>query len=394
MKLDDLDRELERLQEASERVGANLVELEVDSSRQLLEARTLTGESATRWSGASAALTDLWEWRGLLEKFLERAAELRRSPRRAAELQSLISTQSIELARSQVPLAERDLLGSSEVTVRCTPDELLERMSRAFDEVKTVVAAFGQAWDTLTPRLTAARSVLEQAQDLAASIGESGRSDLDEAADRLARLTTALSADPLSVAPADVDALTGSLDAIRRDLDAAGALRTDLDARLAAARALLTELRAAVEEGRAAHEELLVKIAVPSAPTAPDLPGDLDGELDRIAGLAGSGAWRDARRRLDQWTAQARELLDDAQRILRANRAPIEARNQFRSLLEAYQVKAGRLGAVEDPELGRIFAEAHQALYTAPTDLSVVAQLVRRYQEILSAARPAPEVIR
>ena len=164
MKLDDLDRELERLREASERVAANLVELEIDSSRQLLEACTLTGESAARWSTASAALTDLWEWRGLLERFLERAHELRRSPRHANELQSFISGPSIELARSQVPLAERDLLGASEVTVRCTADELFERMSGAFDGVKTVVAEFGQAWDTLTPRLTAARGVLDQTQ--------------------------------------------------------------------------------------------------------------------------------------------------------------------------------------------------------------------------------------
>ncbi len=173
MKLDDVDPELERLREASERVSANLVELEIDSSRQLLEARTLTGESAARWSAASAALTDLWEWRGLLERFLEQAQELRRSPRRANELQSFISGPSIELARSQVPLAERDLLGSSEVTVRCTAGELLERMSRAFDDVKTVVAEFGRAWDALTPRLTAARGVLDQTQALAASLGES-----------------------------------------------------------------------------------------------------------------------------------------------------------------------------------------------------------------------------
>jgi len=84
MKLDDADRELEHLRGASERVAANLVELEIDSSRQLLEARTLTGESAARWSAASAALTNLWEWRGLLERFLEKADELRRSPRRAS----------------------------------------------------------------------------------------------------------------------------------------------------------------------------------------------------------------------------------------------------------------------------------------------------------------------
>jgi hypothetical protein len=392
MKQSETDQELERLREAGERVGANLVELEIDSSRQLLEARTLTGESAARWSAASAELTDLWEWRGLLERFLERAQELRGS-RRADELQAFISGPSIELDRSQVPLAERDLLGTSEVTVRCTAGELLERMSRAFDGVKTVVAEFGQAWETLTPRLTAVRDVLDQTRALAASLGESDRTDLSEAADRLTRLSAALSADPLSVAAADVERLSGSLEAIRCDLEATGALRRDLDARLADARALVTQLHAAVDGGRAAHEELVVKIAVPSAPVAPELREDLESELDQIDALARAGAWRDARRRLDHWTTQTRELLDHAQRILRANRAPIEARDQLRALLEAYQVKASRLGAVEDPELARIFAQAHQELYTAPTDLAVVAQLVRRYQELLSTAPPAPEVI-
>jgi hypothetical protein len=400
MKLDDTDRELERLREASERAAANLVELEIDSSRQLLEARPLTGESAERWSAASAALTDLWEWRGLLERFLERAAELRRSPRRANELEALVTGRSIELTRSQVPLAERDLLGSSEVTVRCTAGELLDRMSRAFDGVKTVVADFGRAWDTFTPRLTAARGVLDETQALAAALGESGRTDLHDASDRLTRLSAALTGDPLSVAPADVDHVTDSLEAIRHDLEATGALRRDLDTRLADARALLTQLHATADEGRAAHEELVVKIAVPSGPTALELPAGLDGELDAIAALARSGAWRDARRRLDQWTAQTRGLLADAEGILHASRAPIEARNQLRALLEAYQVKASRLGAVEDPELERIFDQAHHALYTAPTDLALVAQLVRRYQEILSAgpsgraAPPEPEAIR
>lgn len=394
MKLDDLDRELARLREANERVGANLVELEIDSSRQLLEARPLTGESAARWSTASAALTNLWEWRGLLETLLERAEELRRSPRRTSELESLITGPSIELASSQVPLAQRDLLGSSEVTVRCTADELLARMSRAFDEVKAVVARFGQAWDTLTPRLTAARDSLDQAQSLAASLGESGRNDVQAAAERLTSLTGSLSADPLSVQAADVDRLSESLEAIRRELEAGIALRGDLDARLADARGLVARLRTNVEEVRAAHEELLVKIAAPSAPPAPELREDLDGELRQIAALAGSGDWRAARRRLDRWAADTRRQLDEAERILRANRAPIEARNQFRALLEAYQVKAGRVGRIEDAELERTFDQAHRALFTAPTDLRLAAQLVRRYQELLNAGRPAPEAIR
>ena len=376
-------------------MAANLVELEIDSSRQLLEARALSGESAVRWAAASAALTDLWGWRERFDAFLAHAQELRRSPRRADELNALLTGPSIELTRSQVPLAERDLLGEAEVAVRCTPDELLERMSGVFDDVKTVVAQFAYAWESLSPRLTAARETLTKARELAASLGESDRADLIEAADHVDRLSAELSADPLTVRPDDARRLIESLEAIRRDLEATLALRGELDARLGEARALLTRLRTVAEEGRAVHEELVVKIAVPSAPPGLEPGEDLDAELDQIVALArAGGAWREARRRLDAWTAHIRALLDDAERILSANRTPLEARNQLRALLEAYQVKASRLGAIENPELERIFAQAHAALHTAPTDLAAAAQLVRRYQEILNAPRPAPEVVR
>ncbi len=395
MKLEDCDTELNRLRETSDRIAANLVELEIDSSRQLLEASTLTGVSAARWSAASAALTDLWEWRGLLEGFLERAQELRRSTRRADDLRALLAGPSIELTRAQVPLAERDLLGSPEIAVRCTAEELLVRMSGAFDEVKAAVAGFAGTWDTLTPRLIEARAALERARTLAASAGESGQgSDLDRAAGRLDALTAQLSTDPLAIAPAEAERVIDSLQAVERDLQATAALRRELDARLSDARARLARLRAAVDAGRSAHDELRVKISVPSARAGLELPGDVGHDLDQVAASARSGAWREARRRLDGWNDRAATLLDQADRVLQANRAPLEARNQLRALLEAYQVKAGRLGRIEDPQLERIFVQAHQTLYTAPTDLALAAQLVRRYQELLNAPRPATEVPR
>ncbi|MGN6868405.1 MAG: hypothetical protein ACTHMY_08385 [Solirubrobacteraceae bacterium] len=390
MKLDDLDRELARLRDASERVAANLVELEIDSSRQLLEASTLSGESAKQWSAASAALTDLWQWREQLEGVLERAHELRRG-RRADELHGLLTGPSIELTRSEVPLAERDLLGSPERAVRCTPDELLARMSRAFDQVKTVVARFGEAWETLTPRVTDARTGLDRARTLAATVGESGRPDLEAGARHALAIGERLSTDPVSVSAGEVDRLIESLQAIERDLEATAAFRRDLDFRLADARNRLTRLAAVREECRVAHQELLVKIAAPSAPAPPADAKDLAGELDQIASLAGSGAWREAARRLDALTERLAKDLDDCESALRANRAPLDARNQLRALLEAYQVKAGRLGAIEDPAVERIFAQAHDALYTAPTDLAAAAQLVRRYQERLNTAQ---EVLR
>jgi hypothetical protein len=391
MSREDPGHELTRLREASDRVAANLVELEIDSSRQLLEVSTLTGRSADRWSRASAALTDLWRWQGQLGQLLERADKLR-SPWRSNELRSLLDGESIELTSAEVPLAERDLLGSSQITIRCTADELLERMSQAFDQAKTAVAAFGDAWGALTPRVSAAQAALEQAQAVAAGLGESHRRDLDEAARAVARLATSASADPLTTAPEELDRLVESLHEIRRDLDATATLRREFDARVADARALLATLETTAGEGRAAHEEALVKISAPAAPEPSARQDDLAGELEEIVSLTRSGAWRDARQRLDAWTSRTEAQLDDARHVLHANRATIEARNQFRALLEAYQVKAQRLGVVETPELEQIFARAHEALYTAPTDLALVAQLVRRYQELISSrsAEEAP----
>jgi hypothetical protein len=394
MKLDELDQELGRLRTASERIATNLVELEIDSSRQLLEASTLTGESLERWSAASGGLTDLWEWRGLLDGFLERAAELRRSPRRSDQLKAFLVGASIELTRSPVPLAERDLLANPEITATCTADQLLERMSRSFDEVKTVVARFGQAWEALGPRLGEARTLLDHARSLAASLDASEPAELAHAAGRLGELSSSVANDPLSVAPEELDRLTDSLRAIERDLEAAAALRREIDTRLGDSRARLAHLNAILEQCRIAHDELRVKISVPTAPGAPELPDDVDRELDQVVRLARSGEWREARCRLEEWSNRTRTLLDDAERILQLNRAPLEARNQLRALLEAYQVKAGRLGAIEDPRLEQIFAQAHEALHTAPTDLAVAAQLVRRYQELLNGPRPADEVLR
>ncbi|MGH2885727.1 MAG: hypothetical protein ACRDPA_24010, partial [Solirubrobacteraceae bacterium] len=317
MSRDDPTAELIRLQEASDRVAANLLELEIDSSRQLLDVSTLTGRSADRWSEASNALTDLWRWQGQLKALLERAERLR-GPWRAGELRSLLDGNTIELMRTEIPLAERDLLGSSEITVSCTADELLGQMSRAFDEAKTVVARFGDAWGELTPRVTAAQAALDEARALAAGLGESHRRDLDEAGRAVARLATSASADPLSTAPEDLDRLIGSLREIRRDLEATAALRREFDARVADARALLSTLETTAGEGRAAHDEALVKISVPTAPEPAAPRDDLGAELDEIAALARSGAWRDARHRLDGWTSRTQALLDDARQSLRA----------------------------------------------------------------------------
>ncbi len=89
-----------------------------------------------------------------------------------------------------------------------------------------------------------------------------------------------------------------------------------------------------------------------------------------------------------------RSLLEQARRIARENRAPIETRNELRGLLDACQAKTARLGLIEDLELSGMFKQAHDSLYTAPTDLFEATALVHRYRHALSQSEPPREVPR
>jgi DNA repair exonuclease SbcCD ATPase subunit len=392
MRIDDLDQKLQALREAGERISANLLELELDSNRELLERTALDGRSAAVWAPASDALTELWRRQGLLDQLLERAAKLRGS-RQADELRSLLEGPSIELARADVPIAERSLLGLSQAAQRCSASDLIASMSSSFDQVNSAVSAIGGAWHALIPKVEAARQGLAEAVTLADSLGEAGRRDLASVATELDGIAARVSTDPLSVEALDLDAVVRKVGAIRTDLDASAELRTLFEQRMSEARERVAQARAALRAAEAAREELLMKIAAPAAP--PPLPAadGLEAELAEIAELSGHGLWRDARRSLDGWSTRTDTLLEDARRAAQASRAPIEERNQLRALLEAYQVKAGRLGLLEDPELDGIFTRGHEALYTAPTDLTLAKSLVQSYQRALSDSEHAPEVM-
>jgi chromosome segregation ATPase len=288
-----------------------------------------------------------------------------------------------------VPLAERRLLDGPQRTLRCSPRELLERMSRSFDDVKTALAQIGAKWDKLLPALDATRRLAAESRRLAEDLGESGRADLESAVQELDRLSAAVSSDPLSVRPAEIERLAGSVKAIRDELEQIAALKRDFDGQLSRARGLLESLQRVLGKGQAAYEEAIIKIAAPSASVRQPstLSADFGAALTACEALAGRGAWREARRELERFTTRAGALLDDAQAVLAANRAPIEARNQYRALLEAYQVKASALGVVENPRVAAIFDQARQVLYTAPTDLAVAGELVRRYQGALTGPR-------
>lgn len=397
MSLEEIDRTLKRLRGACEAIGSNLLEIELDSNRQLLDATALEGETATRWAEASATLAQLWQWHALLEGLLGRAGELRGSrPRlsggKVQQLSDLLSGASIELAGEHIPLGERQLLGGSEL--RCTADELLQRAETAFDQAKIVLAAVGDAWGSQLERLGALHTAVEECTVLARELGEGVPQQLDRARARLRKLSEALAKDPLSVQAEDVSAIERSVDGVREDLQGLDRVRSEFDELLADARRLLGDLRRVATQGREAHAQARVKVTALELPVPLSADDALERQLQDVEKIAGHGAWREARAVLEQWTRRARRLLERAELIVRENRAPIERRNELRGLLDACQAKALALGLIEDLELSGMFDEARKSLYTAPTDLVQASELVDRYRQALGKAKTSQELAR
>jgi hypothetical protein len=395
MNLAELDQQLQRYRQAADAMSTNLLDLEGDSNRKLLDGATLTGESARRWGEAKGALAQLWQWFSRFQDVVTKATELRGTrsriePDKLRQVEILLCGQSIELSTEQIPLAERPLLGPTQTSLHCSLDDLLGRMSSTFEQIKAMVVQTGEAWNNLLPRLQAATTELNRLTGLAATLAEQHVPELDEARAGLDRLTATLASDPLSVdqrAAADVErtlAVAGS------DLDRLAALRDRLGLELQQADQLMDELSTAVADAQAAHAENRLKISRPAVQPPPPLDPATPAELQRIATLSKRGQWRAARQALDAWTKRTNQQIHDMRRATDACWAPLTARNELRGRLDAYRAKANAFGLLEDPDAEAVYNEARSILYTAPTDLAVAVSLVDRYQKAVSSRQPTP----
>jgi hypothetical protein len=394
-----IDDTLDRLRAACDAIGANLLELERDPNRKLLETAALSGETAARWAEVQGSLGNLWQSLTRLNDLVERAdaargPKTRISSDRVAALDLMLHGPSIELPAEQIPLAQRDLVDDHQVGRRCTPDELLARMSSEFEQTLAVVVAVGNAWDTLVPRLRAARATFDDAVATASDIGDDSDTELDAVGHELATIADRVAGDPLSVNAADFDRVDAGVASLRDGMAAARQLRDEVSDRLARARSSLDELRAAVRAAVTAHDEAILKIVDPNVPAPGATDRGLADELDAVVASSERGDWRGAAATLAIWTTRVEASLRATHECAAANRAPIEARNELRGRLDAYRGMAHVLGLLEDPEATERYERAHHALYNAPTDLDEADELVRCYQDALSTRRPEREELR
>ncbi|MFG1604422.1 hypothetical protein [Actinoplanes sp. NPDC049265] len=370
--------ELARLEAAVARVAENLVELDDSVAKRDLDARALTGRTASEWAQAKESLTRLWEGYRQLTTAITEARALP-DPGGPAFAHQVLG-RSITLSLSVVPLAQRGLLGAGQERRACSPGELLATMEHAFRTVADVVTRAGDAWQRLLPASADLAAAVENVRRL---IGrdQQGAAVLDEADRRLRYFTQIMGSDPLGVDEAELAAIRTLVDRADAERTSADELREILAQRLAEAHKLLAEIdaaeRDAAEAAARASDRFGSGFAVPAGP-------DLRPDLMAVDALASAGHWALISPRLAEWTRRARARLDEVGSAADRAGELLAARNELRGRFESYQAKAKRRGL--DAALGAAADRVREVLYVAPCDLVAARAAVNAYQDALREA--------
>lgn len=398
---EEVDRALDRLGADSDRIATSLVEMDSHPGHQLLRGATLSGVTATRWAETTVAMATLWEqfgtYRGLVEQAREvRARRSRPGDEELAELTALLTEPVVELNSEEVPIERRGLTGPSRTTHRITLDELLSRMKKTFAAVTDVLATAESAWSAAIGRIEPLERELHEVSVLAESVAagdagvtrsvaELGR-DLEAARELVVTdVLTAASADPLP-------ALGTRLGELRTRLAQLDTLRGSVDSRVAALQEVLSDVEAAEITARQTYTAVVEKIANPGLPE-PTAEGSarLRPRIAALGELRDSGDWAALSAEVDRLDADAAATLDAARRAVRAVGGLLDRRAELRGRLEAFRVKAARLGYGEDLELERVHKQAQDILFSAPCDLPAATRALNRYQQALQdRERPRP----
>lgn len=380
------DAELLRLETAVTAIAANLVDLDDNPHRKELDKTRLAGRTAAAWADATDALTELWDGYRMLTELIGKARSLRDqrrfNDRERAEFIHLVLGKSVTLSTTTVPLAQRGLLGTGQISTTCSPAELLSAMEVAFATAATVVTRAGDVWQKLLPEAADIAAELDNVRRLTRDAGGS-TATLDEADRRLGAFTATLATDPLG---ADASALTGVRDLVgRADAERTSAtdLRRALERRLDEAHMLAGELAPARRAAEAAREKVEGRFEDREIATVRDVA--LIPDLTAVEALAAAGQWALISPRLADWTRRAREHLAALNAATARNTTLLTSRNEMRGRLDAYQAKALSRGLGEDSTLTPLADTARDLLYSAPCDLGAARRAVDAYQEALTA---------
>jgi chromosome segregation ATPase len=397
---EEVDRALDRLGGDSDRIATSLVEMDSHPGHQLLRGTSLSGSTAERWAETSAAMATLWEqfatYRGLVDKAREvRARRSRPGDDELAELSELLTGPVVELDAEEIPIERRGLTGPATTAQRITLDELLRRMRKTFSTVTDVLATAESAWSAAIGRLEPLEREVHDVSVLAESVA-AGDAGVTAEVDRLGRDLEAarelVLTDILTAARTDpLPDLANRVGALRTRLAGLAALRDSFEGRLAGLEEALSDIETTEATARQTYTAVVEKIANPGI-AEPDDAGSarLRARIEALAGKRDEGDWVALAAEVDELDRTAARTLDAARRSLRAVGGLLDRRAELRGRLEAYRVKAARLGYGEDLELERLHQVAQDLLFTAPCDLAAATRALNRYREGLHDRERGP----
>jgi len=348
---------LRELRSAGDGIVAELVAIEDSPGRRFLDGASLSGITLARWTAAKVAMGALWEHYALFQQVLVEAD----GTRDLARLTALLRGPAVRLP---------DLR-------QVTLTELLESMTASSREVREVVSAADAVWSSHVGALDRLDERLRSATAMADELGVAG-----PVTDTLASIRAQVLTDPLSLPQKDtrLDELGSRLAEATMELAALRRLRDEAEARIAALRAAVHDLAATFDTTSRLVATALDRIA-----------GSLTQPTDPVPSLR---LRIDALARTRDLTRLARGIEDVTQAITTAAgqltraadnaRELLDRRAELRGRLDAYRIKAARLGHSEDPALTDLHRRAHDLLWHAPCDLAAATRALNAYQRAIS----------
>jgi len=390
--LDALDSLLQRYSAAESRIGANLHELDHHSTYQILRTGDLSGRTASKLGAALQKADGLWSDFGELQSVLTRARALRGDGRMRMQdrrqLQKLLTGPSILITTDIVPLGQRGLTQAAESEQRLTIEQLLSRMRLAYEPIRDGVAVVEERLRNILPRLNAAETTIREVKKQADILGVR-EPELSEADRQLQRLRQLSMDDPMAIPKNAGDELERHVRLAAGRVAQTKKGHDQLHGDLGAMAGLIAEVRTLRARAAAAREETIEKITAPTGLVPVPPAAAIDGpkglaEASKTVLEDSNQPWQVQRQQVDAWLHRARRLRDQLRRAEAANRTGLNKRDELRGLLSAYRAKMAGVGRAEDIALSEITDEAHNELFTTPTDLARAERLIGELADALS----------
>lgn len=348
----------------------------------------LEGLTESEVRPAIKKLDELWQLFPVLKKLLEDVNQLHQNLGffgmydDLLEIQRLIEGKSIEIV-IKTTYEQRGLLTPDEITRAATPRQILQSMIDGYDRVKAIVVKVSNAIARLDGRLNQITDEVVKLRNIAVRLSESVL-ELNSLETKVTALREKIYSDPMSVADDADQTIRPAITTLQKRLEELQIEHTRVESALSLSDGMLTELGEAFIKASTANEERIARLLVEKTDNLPALfastvIADLQRWLDRLKVTFQQGRWRASSLGMDNWKVQVDARLTQCRSITVENERLIHRRQELRGLLDSLRAKAVDTGMAEDESLNQLYNQAYELLYSRPTPMETVENLVSRY---------------